>query len=160
MPRILAWEELWDCPQKRPFWCSHPHCLWCNWDEEEYDEWKLAAFLGPTLPYERHDDPRFPAGHYTLDRRYVAWLCEECATDSELVRWFANRVSRYYPWAAIVQVPGAPEGAPFTPPPPAPIGRIRTARTPWQPVPITGPIRKSVTAQDVSDPEKGGDDQG
>jgi len=142
MPRVLAWEDLWDCPRERPFWCSHPHCLWCNWDREECDEWELAAFLGPTLPYERYYDPRFPAGHYIQDRRYVAWLCEDCAADVELVRWFGSLVRRYYPQASIVQFPGAPGETPFTALPPAPEGPIRTSRVAWQAIAITDRIRK------------------
>jgi hypothetical protein len=142
MSHAVAWEELWDCPQKRPFWCSHPHCLWCNWDEEDSDAWNLAAFLGPTLPYERHYDPRYPAGHYIQDRRYVAWLCQECATDIELVRWFVSQVGCYYPWSLIVQNPGDLDETPFTAPTSAPEGRIETACSSWQQIAITDRIRK------------------
>jgi hypothetical protein len=144
MPRVLAWEELWDCPQKRPFWCSHPHCLWCNWDEEDSSAWILAAFLGPTLPYERHYDPRYPESHYIQDRRYVAWLCEECADDAALVRWFADRVGRYYPWASIVQSPATPNEQPLAALPAAPVGRIVTAPTAWAAVAINDTIRKGL----------------
>lgn len=142
MPRVLSWEELWDCPRKRPFWCSHPHCLWCNWDAEESDEWVLAAFLGPTLPYERYYDPRYPAGHYIQDRRYVAWLCEECADDAALIRWFADRVGRYYSGASIVQSPATANEMPLAAVPTARVGRIKTACTAWEAVAINDSIRK------------------
>lgn len=143
MPRVLAWEALWDCPRQRPFWCSHPHCLWCNFDEEDRSAWTLAAFLGPTLPFERYYDPSYPDAHYIHERRYVAWLCEDCAEDLEVVRWFVNRVTRYYPVASIVQSPAAPDEALFTPPPAAPEGPIRTDRIPWSQVPIGSIIRKT-----------------
>ena len=145
MPRVLAWEELWDCPKQRPFWCSHPHCLWCNWDEEDSSAWTLAAFLGPTLPYERYYDSRFPAGDYIQDRRYVAWLCEECADDAALVRWFADRVGRYYPWASIVQSPATPGEMPLAALPTAHAEDIKTARTAWAAVAINGPIKKGLS---------------
>ena len=156
MPRALAWEDLWDCPRKRPYWCSHPHCLWCNWDVEDSDEWGLAAFLGPTLPYERYYHPRFPEANYIQDRRYVAWLCEECATDAKLVRWFASLVRRYYPWVLVVQFPGTTGEKPFSLPPPAPASRIWTAHSSWKGFAITNNIRKGPPPL-ADDREEGGD---
>src|SRR4051794_12926927 len=102
----LAWEDLWDCPRARPYFCSHPHCLWCNWDDGDCDTWASAAYLGVTLPFERYYHPGYPASHYIEERRYVAWLCVECASWPVLVRWFASRVRRHYPDAYIVQAPG------------------------------------------------------
>ncbi len=37
--RPREWEELNACPLVQPYWCAHPHCLSCNWDEEEADTW-------------------------------------------------------------------------------------------------------------------------
>jgi hypothetical protein len=71
----------------------------------------------------------------------VAWLCEECATDAALVRWFADRVGRYYPWA-LIESPGAPGEGPFATLPAEPVGPIQTARSAWQAVAINGNIRK------------------
>jgi hypothetical protein len=66
----------------------------------------------------------------------------ECATDAELVRWFASRVRRYYPWALMVQFPGAHGETSFAAPPSTPEGRIRAARSPWQGIAIIDRIRK------------------
>lgn len=145
MSVFIAWEDLWDCPRQRPFWCSHPHCLWCNWDSEDADEWTLAASLGPTLPFECYYHPSYPNGHYIQDRRYVAWLCEECAALSVLVRWFTLQVRGHYRAATIFRSPGSSEESVFTR---LPIGRAEQdlpIPQAWAQVPIPGtdsPIRK------------------
>jgi hypothetical protein len=107
MPDQRAWDDLHTCPRTRPFWCSHPHCLWCNWDQDrDHEASAMAASLGERPLSDRRHDPRFPDADYVEDRRYVAWLCVECAADPELVRWFAATVRRSYPEAILIRAPG------------------------------------------------------
>ncbi|HET8632017.1 MAG TPA: aminoglycoside adenylyltransferase domain-containing protein [Thermomicrobiales bacterium] len=115
MRKPVPWEDLWPCPEARPFWCSHPHCLWCNWDGEASENWTLAAHLGERPPSERRYDPRYPAGHYVQDRRYLAWLCEDCAADAGLASWFVAQVRTLYPDATIIRAPASPDEAPLDP---------------------------------------------
>jgi len=110
-----VWESLYPCPDTRPFFCSHPHCLRCNWHDEECDVWALAAHLGEKPIEDRHYDPAFPAGHYIQDRYYVAWLCEDCADRAELTRWFITTVGAAYPDAVLLHSPGSPVESVLTP---------------------------------------------
>jgi hypothetical protein len=112
MPETEHGEDLDRCPRERPFWCAHPHCLWCNWDDFRADgppEWNAAdlwaAHLGERPPAERRHDPRHPETHYAEGRRYVAWLCGDCAAEGRTARWFRDTVLRRYPQATIVRDP-------------------------------------------------------
>ena len=107
MARPDGWDALWDCPKARPYWCSRPHCLWCNWDRYDSDEWTVAAHLGERPLDERHYDPKYPEGHYVEDRFYVAWLCYECAEYEEQRDWFVRCVQECYPAAVLVRLPGS-----------------------------------------------------
>lgn len=102
------WEELNACPLVQPYRCAHPHCLSCNWDGEEADTWVYAAHLGPTEATTHHDNPHFPEAHAIQDRRYVAWLCDDCAAIPDTARWFIENVRWCYPEATIVRNPGSP----------------------------------------------------
>jgi hypothetical protein len=96
--------EMRVCPAERPFWCAHPHCLFCNWDDDRDGHAStLAAHLGECDPRERHLDD-FSERHH-----YVAWLCVECADDASIVRWFTDTVHAGYPDATIVEQPGLSE---------------------------------------------------
>ena len=99
--------DLGTCPHERPFWCAHPHCLYCNWhDDRDGDASAFAAHLGDTTPHERRQDRRWPESDYVENRRYIGWLCVECANDSRIIRWFLETVVDAYPDATLVSRPG------------------------------------------------------
>src|SRR5688572_5180453 len=57
------------CPTERPAWCAHPHCLYCNWDDDdEHAASAYAAHLGERSSEDRHYDPEWPGAHYIQDR--------------------------------------------------------------------------------------------
>ncbi len=99
-----AWRGLDDCPTQRPFWCSHPHCLRCNWDDDrDGGASALAAQLGERPMAERRHDPRYPGADYLQDHYFVAWLCPNCAENRAIARWFTRVVRGRFPGAAIVR---------------------------------------------------------
>jgi hypothetical protein len=107
VPQRRVWEDLQRCPDSRPFWCAHPHCLWCNWDDDQdHDASAIAASLGDRPVSERLYDPGFPEANYVEDRRYVAWTCFECESDPDLVKWFVDTVRQTYPEAVLIRAPG------------------------------------------------------
>ena len=99
--------DLSECPTRRPFWCAHPQCLWCDWDDDAY-HWasEYAAHPGERPEGERYRDPAFPEADYIWHRRYVAWLCEDCAEAATTVRWFVRTVQRRFPEAQVLLHPG------------------------------------------------------
>ena len=73
------------CPTAFPFWADHPHCLFCNWDD---DQDRDASAFTASVAGETGQAP-------------VAWLCAECA-DSDAIRvWFFATVLSAYPVATI-----------------------------------------------------------
>jgi len=99
--------EISRCPRERPFWCSHPHCLSCNWDDNRQQAASaLAAFVHATVGLATSDLMLLPPTSLREARRWVAWLCAECLGEPATVRWFYRTVRRQFPHAVVVARPG------------------------------------------------------
>jgi hypothetical protein len=97
------------CPRERPYWCAHPHCLHCNFDDRQgWPASALAAFVAAPSA-----GPRGGAGTVVREgRSYVAWLCRRCVRDAVTLRWFLALVRREHPGAQVVINPGLGNEAP------------------------------------------------
>ncbi len=97
------------CPRERPYWCAHPHCLSCNFDDRRgWPAAALAAFVAAPVAGV-HGDAGAPVRE---GRAYVAWLCRSCVRDAATVRWFLGVVRRAHPCARVVINPGLGDEAP------------------------------------------------
>jgi hypothetical protein len=116
VPLELVMPEIGNCPRERPFWCSHPHCLFCNWDDNQRRAASaLAAYVASVTGYDAPRLLRSAPAFAAESRRWVAWLCVRCARDRATVRWFCRTVRGTYPGAVVVVRPGAPGEAPLHP---------------------------------------------
>jgi hypothetical protein len=105
--------EIGNCPRERPYWCSHPHCLFCNWDDNQRRAASaLAAYVITGRGYGNAGLAHLAPALAAESRRWVAWLCVACMRQPETIRWFYRTVRRSYPGAVVVVGPGSAHEAP------------------------------------------------
>ena len=112
--------EIASSPRERPYWCSHPHSLYCNWDDDqERRASALAAYVYSIAGLDARAIALLAPGAARESRTWVAWLCAGCLENPATVRWFYRTVRRRFRGALVVAAPGSQDEAPIQPSRPA-----------------------------------------